>query len=130
VFEAIGTAGTGLQSYHTWLDVIADNVANVNDTTSPSGNVFRTHYVQVAENSGADGVHVASVTDQTENGVLQQDPTNPIADSQGYVRHADVNLSEQMGDMIMAQRAFQANASMIDRAKDAYQAALNIGKGV
>ena len=45
------------------------------------------------------------------------------------MRHADVNLSEQMGDMIMAQRAFQANASMIDRAKDAYQAALNIGKG-
>ena len=130
MFDAISASGTGLQSYHTWLDVIADNVANVNDTTSTSGNVFRTHYVQVAENSGGDGVHVASVTEQTNNGVLDEDPTNPIADSQGYVRHADVNLSEQMGDMIMAQRAFQANASMIDRAKDAYQAALNIGKGV
>jgi flagellar basal-body rod protein FlgC len=130
MFDAISTSGTGLQAYHTWLDVIADNVANVNDTTSPSGNVFRTHYVQVAENSGADGVHVASVTEQANNGTLDVDPTNPLADSQGYVRHADVNLSEQMGDMIMAQRAFQANASMIDRAKDAYQAALNIGKGV
>jgi flagellar basal-body rod protein FlgC len=130
MFDAISASGTGLQSYHTWLDVIADNVANVNDTTNTSGNVFRTHYVQVAENSGGDGVHVASVTEQTNNGVLQEDPTNPIADSQGYVRHADVNLSEQMGDMIMAQRAFQTNASMIDRANDAYQAALNIGKGV
>ena len=130
MFDAISTSATGLQAYHSWLDVIADNVANVNDTTSPSGNVFRTHYVQVAENSAGDGVHVASVTDQANNGVLQPDPTNPLADSQGYVRHADVNLSEQMGDMIMAQRAFQANASMIDRAKDAYQAALNIGKGV
>jgi flagellar basal-body rod protein FlgC len=130
MFDAISTSATGLQSYHTWLDVIADNVANVNDTTSPSGNVFRTHYVQVAENNGEDGVHVASVSNETNNGELEQDPTNPLADSQGYVRRADVNLSEQMGDMIMAQRAFQANASMIDRAKDAYQAALNIGKGV
>ena len=130
MFDAISTSATGLDTYRSWLDVIADNVANVNDTTSPSGNVFRTHYMQVAENNGADGVHVASVTEQANNGVLQQDPGNPIADSQGYIRHADVNLSEQMGDMIMAQRAFQANASMIDRAKDAYQAALNIGKGV
>jgi len=129
MFEAISTSGTGLQAYHTWLDVIADNVANVNDTTSTSGNVFRTHYVQVAENSGGDGVHVVGVTAQKNNGVVQPDPDNPLADSQGEVRHADVNLSEQMGDMIMAQRAFQANASMIDRAKDAYQAALNIGKG-
>jgi flagellar basal-body rod protein FlgC len=130
MFEAISTSATGLDTYRSWLDVIADNVANVNDTTSPSGNVFRTHYMQVAENNSADGVHVASVTEQQNNGVLQQDPGNPIADSQGYIRHADVNLSEQMGDMIMAQRAFQANASMVDRAKDAYEAALNIGKGV
>ena len=81
MFEAISTSGTGLQAYHTWLDVIADNVANVNDTTSTSGNVFRTHYVQVAENSGGDGVHVVGVTAQKNNGVVQPDPDNPLADS-------------------------------------------------
>jgi flagellar basal-body rod protein FlgC len=130
VFDAIGTSATALQTYRSWLDVIADNVANVNDTTTTNGQAFRTQYVQVAENSDADGVHVAAVTRQPENGVVQQDPSNPIADSQGNVRHADVDLSEQMGDMIMAQRAFQANAAMIDRAKDAYEAAMNLGKNV
>lgn len=130
MFDAISTSATGLETYRSWLDVIADNVANVNDTASPSNQVFRTHYMQVAENNGGDGVHVAGVTEQANNGLLQQDPGNPLADSQGYIRHADVNLSEQMGDMIMAQRAFQANASMIDRAKDAYEAALNLGKGI
>lgn len=130
MFDAINTSGTGMQTYRSWLDVIADNVANVNDTASPSGNVFRTHYVQVAENSGGDGVHVANVTEQTNDGVLEQDPSDPLADSQGNVRHADVDLSAQMGDMIMAQRAFEVNASMVDRAKDVYQAAINIGKGV
>ena len=130
MFEAIDTSATGLSTYRSWLDVIADNVANVNDTTTSNGQAFRTHYVQAAENSGGDGVHVESVTAQTANGVLQQDPSNPLADSQGYVRHADVDLSEQMGDMIMAQRAFQANTSMVDHARDVYQAAIDIGKNV
>jgi flagellar basal-body rod protein FlgC len=137
MFDAISTAGTGLQTYHTWLDVIADNIANVNDTAGPNGNVFRTHYVDVQSNGSGlnsdgagDGVHIASIVQQKENGILTQDPTNPRADSQGYVRRADVDLSEQMGEMIMAQRAFQANASVVDRAKQAYEAALNIGKGV
>jgi flagellar basal-body rod protein FlgC len=35
-----------------------------------------------------------------------------------------------MGDMIVAQRAYQANANVVDRAKATYEAAINIGKGV
>jgi flagellar basal-body rod protein FlgC len=34
-----------------------------------------------------------------------------------------------MGQLIMAQRGYEANLSVVDRAKDAYEAALNIGKG-
>ena len=130
MFDAINTSATGLSTYRSWLDTISDNIANVNDETTSSGKAFRTHYVQVAENQNADGVHVESVSEQAENGVLVQAPSDPLADSAGYVRRADVNLSEQMGDMIMAQRAFQANASMVDRAKDVYTAAINIGKGM
>jgi flagellar basal-body rod protein FlgC len=133
MFDAISTAGTGLTSYHTWLDVIANNVANMNDTAPTSGTVFATHYAQAAEVPGAggigQGVQITSVKETSTQGELVQDPTNPIADAQGYVRRTDVDLSEQMGDMIIAQRAYQANANVIDRAKDTYEAALNIGKG-
>ena len=92
--------------------------------------MFRERYVEAAENDGADGVHIASVTPSTENGVVTQDPDNPLADANGDVRHADVNLAGQMGDMIMAQRAFQANANVVDRAKATYEAAIAIGKGI
>ena len=64
------------------------------------------------------------------NGQLSYDPENPIADANGYIRRADVNLPEQMGYMIVAERAFQANAHMVDTAKETYQAAIAIGKGV
>jgi flagellar basal-body rod protein FlgC len=135
VFDAINTSGTGLQTYHTWLDVIANNIANVNDETTTDGQVFRTQYVRVqALPAGADGagtgVEVAALPESTENGEVVQDPTDPLADANGNVRRADVDLSAQMGDMIMAQRAFQANAASVDRAKDMYEAAINIGKGV
>jgi flagellar basal-body rod protein FlgC len=135
VFDAISTSGTGLQTYHTWLDTIANNIANVNDETTTDGQVFRTQYVRLeALPAGSDGVgsgvEVAALQDSGENGVLVQAPTDPLADANGYVRRADVDLSEQMGDMIMAQRAFQANAASVDRAKDMYEAAINIGKNI
>ena len=134
MFDAISTAGTGLNSYHTWLDVIANNVANMNDTAPTSGKVFTTHYAQATAipGSGAigQGVEISSVTEASGNGVLVQDALNPMADANGYIRSTDVNLAEQMGDMIVAQRAYQANANVVDRAKATYEAALQIGKGV
>jgi flagellar basal-body rod protein FlgC len=134
MFDAIGTSGTGLQTYHTWLDAVADNIANVNDTAPSNGQVFHSEYVQVsAVGNGSDGVGrgvAVTAVRRGDNGELEQDPTNPIADSQGFVRHADVDLSQQMGDMIMAQRAFQANATAIGHAKDVYEAAISIGKGI
>jgi flagellar basal body rod protein FlgC len=46
----------------------------------------------------------------------------------GYVRLPDIDLGTQMADLIMAQRGYQANAAVVDRAKDSYQAALEIGR--
>jgi flagellar basal-body rod protein FlgC len=133
MFDAISTAGTGLSSYHTWLDVISNNVANMNDTAPTSGTVFATHYAQAGEIPGSggigQGVQITSVRETSTQGEMVQDPNNPIADSQGYIRRTDVDLSQQMGDMIIAQRAYQANASVVDRAKETYEAAMNIGKG-
>jgi flagellar basal-body rod protein FlgC len=134
MFNAIGTAGTGLTTYHTWLDAIANNIANVNDTAPTNGQVFKAEFVQAsALGPGPDGVGSGvTVSAETEggNGVLANDPTNPLADREGNYRRADIDLSQQMGNMIMAQRGFQANASVIDRAKEVYEAAISIGKGI
>jgi flagellar basal-body rod protein FlgC len=56
------------------------------------------------------------------------EPDNPLADEQGYVRYPDIDLATQMGQLIMAQRGYQANAAVVDRAKETYQAALQIGR--
>jgi len=134
MFDAIGTAGTGLQTYHTWLDSIADNIANVNDVAPTSGQAFQQQYVQTTEIQGANGigagVEVSSLSSESGPGVEVQDPTNPLADANGYVLRSNVDLSQQMGNMIMAQRAFQANAEVVTNAKQTYQSAIDIGKGM
>jgi flagellar basal-body rod protein FlgC len=132
LFGAIGIAGTGVNVYRKWLDAVSDNLANINDVTTTSGNAFQARYViaqAVNYGSGEGGAQVGGAALGDPNGRLVYEPNNPIADENGYVRYPDIDLSSQMGQLIMAQRGYEANLAVVDRAKDAYEAALNVGKG-
>ena len=131
MFAAIGIAGTGVTVYRKWLDAVSDNIANMNNVAPTSGEAFRARYViaqAVDYGSGDGGVQVGGITLGSREGKLVYEPNHPSADAEGYVRYPDIDLGSQMTQMIMAQRGYQANLAVIDRAKDAYQAALQIGK--
>lgn len=135
LFSAINISGTGLTTFRTWIDTIANNIANVNTATSTSGPAFQATYTAAtALGPGEDGIGTGVQSDNSlkssAEGRLTYQPDNPLADSKGYVRLPDIDMSEQMGNLIMAQRAFQANAAVIDRAKETYQDAINIGKNL
>ena len=57
---------------------------------------------------------------------MESDPTNPLADKDGMVRAADVDLGQQMTNMMLAQRGYEANLATITQAENAYQAALGL----
>jgi len=127
-FDAIGIAGTGLTLHRKWLDAISDNMANINTAKPTSGAAFQARYVVAQEGEGVSGAYVAGAAYGSAVGRLVYEPDNPVADAKGYVRYPDIDLSEQMGALIMAQRGYQANAAVVDRAKESYQAALQIGR--
>jgi flagellar basal-body rod protein FlgC len=133
IFSAISTSGTGLSTFRTWIDVIANNMANINTVKPTSGAAFQAQYVQAqnvagqADGAGA-GVSITALPLSSPEGRLSYQPNNPLADAQGNVRLPDIDMGEQMGNLIMAQRAFQANAAVVDRARDTYLDAINIGK--
>lgn len=54
------------------------------------------------------------------------DPTHPDADENGYVTYPDINIVEEMVDMMMAGRAFDANVSVVSAAKQMITKALEI----
>jgi len=126
--DALGIAGTGLTLHRKWLDAVADNIANANTATATSGAAFQARYIVAQEGEGVSGAYVAGTAQGDAEGLLVYEPDNPIADADGYVRRPDIDLAEQMGELIMAQRGYQANAAVIDRAKTSYEAALQIGR--
>lgn len=127
-FDAIGIAATGLTVHRKWLDAVADNIANVNTAKPTSGAAFQARYVVAQEGEGTTGVYVKGAAFGSAEGRLVYEPANPLADKDGYVRYPDIDLASQMGQLIMAQRGYQANAAVVDRAKETYQAALQIGR--
>jgi len=126
--DALGIAGTGLTLHRKWLDAVADNIANANTATATSGAAFQARYIVAQEGEGVSGAYVAGTAQGDAEGLLVYEPDNPIADADGYVRRPDIDMAEQMGELIMAQRGYQANAAVIDRAKTSYEAALQIGR--
>ena len=128
-FDAIGIAGTALTVHRKWLDAISDNLANVNTAAPTSGPAFQARFIEVQAGSGNTGVYVNGTPQGDATGRLVYQPDSPLADKDGYVRYPDIDLNEQMGSLIMAQRGYQANAQVVDRAKDIYESALHIGKG-
>lgn len=126
-FDAIGIAGTALDVHRQWLDAISDNIANMNDVTSTSGNAFQARYIDAQAGPGDSGVYVAGSELGSAAGIVEYDPTNPLADANGDVRTPDIDLGDQMSSLIMAQRGYQANADVITQAKTMYEAAIQIG---
>ncbi|MFH5824904.1 flagellar basal body rod protein FlgC [Georgenia sp. AZ-5] len=127
-FDAIGIAGTAMTVHRKWLDAVSDNLANVNTVTATDGAAFQARYVVAQEGPGATGVYVAGAEWGDAEGRVTYEPDHPLADEDGYVRYPDIDMAEQMGHLIIAQRGYQANAAVVDRAKAAYEAALQIGQ--
>jgi flagellar basal-body rod protein FlgC len=136
LFPTFQTASSGLGVFRTWMDAVSDNMANLDTVRPTSGPAYQARFIvaqpigtgQEAITGAAAGAHVTGVTFGDPAGRLVHDPTNPLADAQGMVRYPDVDMGDQMTQLIIAQRGYEANLSVIDRAKDAYQQALTIGR--
>lgn len=129
MFGAMDTASTGVHLGRVWMDAVSDNIANLN-TVRPAGEEpFRARLVVAQDRAGQAGVGVRGIAQKTGDPVVVYDPGNPLADDGGYVTRPQVDLTEEMTHMLVAQRLYQANLAMIQQARDTYTSALQIGQG-
>ena len=126
-FDALHIAGSSLGMHQTWLDALSHNIANVNTVKGTDESAFQQQLV-VASAREDGGVEVAGVELGSAEGRLTYQPDHPLADQDGYVRLPDMELSDQMSSLIMAQRGFQASVTTTKHAQDSYAAALQIGR--
>jgi flagellar basal-body rod protein FlgC len=134
IFPVLAISGSGLRVQRTWLDAVADNIANINTVRPTSEAAFQARYVVAAAKRGDDstpvgvggGSEVAGIAYGDPNGRLVYMPGHPLADANGLVRVPDMDLGEQMTQLIMAQRGYQMNLVVIDRARETYLQAISI----
>jgi flagellar basal-body rod protein FlgC len=135
-FPVLSTMANGLSVFRTWMDAIGDNLANLNTVRSTDEDAFQARYVvaeavdygTAATPGIGTGSRVAGVEFGSAEGRVVYDPEHPLADAEGMVRMPDIDMGTQMTQLIQAQRGYQANLAVVDRARDAYLAALQIGR--
>ena len=146
LFDAINIAGSGLSAERLRMDVTAENLANAQSTRGADGQPYRRKEVvlQQADGagfdgalstamggapgsaSGARGVQVVGIAeDQTANRQIY-DPGHPDANAQGYVEMPNVDSVTEMVDLISASRAYEANVTAMQTAKQMFVKTLDL----
>lgn len=126
-FDMLRIADTALGAHQTWLDALADNIANVNTIRSTSQSAYQAKFPVLTAAAGG-GVDVSGIATSSTQGREVSMPDSPLADAQGYVRAPDEDLASQMSQLIMAQRGYQSSVSVTKTAQDTYAAAISIGQ--
>ena len=140
LFNSLSISASGLTAERLRLDVVANNIANASTTRSADGGpyqkravVFREKLVREMAGNGVNhvsrGVEVAAIVRDQSPPRIVYNPAHPDADENGFVAMPNVNLAVEMGDMITATRAFEANITVINATKNMAMRALEIGRG-
>jgi flagellar basal-body rod protein FlgC len=133
MFDTLGISASGLMVNRKWMDAVSDNMSNLNTVNPYDQAPFKERLVvaqAVDYGSGTGGVRVARVEFGGDpQGRIVYEPDHPLANEEGYVRYPDIDMGDQMVQLMMAQRGYQANLAVVERATNAYQAALRLGKG-
>lgn len=132
----VNASASALEAERTRLEVISQNIANANTTRGLDGKpysrqavVFESMLSQAGHGSAATpGLRVAGIIKDSRPPRMILNPGHPDADAQGFVAMPNVNIHEEMADMIVASRAFEANLAVIKNSRMLALQALTIGR--
>jgi flagellar basal-body rod protein FlgC len=143
LFDALGISGSGLTAQRLRMDVTAENLANAQSTKGADGQPYRRKDVVLQEATGSGfagalqnaqagssaagaGVQVSGVVADPSPGRRVYDPGHPDADARGYVTLPNVNPVTEMTDLIDASRAYEANVTAMQSAKQMFSKTLDL----
>lgn len=144
LFESFKISASGMTANRFWLDLISNNVANMNSTGTP-GNpanqpyrrqapVFQEMLRQKMSNgtepaAPGGGVRVSRLVQDTGEPRLVHEPGHPDADPEtGYVAYPNINILNEMVNLVAATRAYEANVTVLEAAKNMAGSALDMGR--
>ena len=132
MFSIFNVSSSAVSAQAQRLNVVASNLANVDAVAGPDGKAYKARQVvfQTAPMGSDDAacVRVSAIQESETPGRKVHDPSNPMADADGYVTHSNVNAVEEMVNMISASRSYQNNVEVMNTAKTLLLKTLQMGQ--
>jgi flagellar basal-body rod protein FlgC len=143
MFDALEVSASGLTAERMRMNVVAENLANAQTTRGADGQPYRRKEVVLQEAAAEGGfgaalagamrgtgrpggVQVAQIAQDQTPLKRVYDPGHPDADAEGYVQMPNVDSVSEMVDLISAQRAYEANVTAMQAAKQMFARTLEI----
>ncbi len=134
-FGVFKISASALFAQRKRMNVIASNMANVHSTKTQEGGpykrkdvLFVTMPIDTRDRGELEGVRVAEVIVDSSPPLMIHDPAHPDANSEGLVAMPNVNVIEEMVNMMMAARAYEANITAFNISKGMFMKTLEIGR--
>lgn len=131
-FVIFRVSASALEAQRTRMNVIASNMANVHSTKTEAGGPYKRKDVvfsaEPIEINGTEGVRVIDVVEDQTPPLLTYDPSHPDADKDGYVAMPNINIIEEMVNMMMATRAYEASVTAFNASKTMLMKTFEIGR--
>ncbi|MBF0287809.1 MAG: flagellar basal body rod protein FlgC [SAR324 cluster bacterium] len=143
--SSLSVSVSGMTAQRHRVRTISENLANAETTRTAEGGPYRRREVifaavsddrtfdqelleQDRSLSNATEVKVVGVVQDQRPPVLKYDPSHPDANEDGYVEMPNINTMEEMANLMMASRSYEANIAAFNASKNMAQSALDIGR--
>jgi flagellar basal-body rod protein FlgC len=144
-FKVFDIAGSGMSAESVRLNTVASNLANADSVSGDPSQVYQAKHPvfqsvqalgtaaigaaanQLSQQASA-SVKVSGIASNTAAPEARYDPSNPLANSDGYIYSSNVNVVEEMTDMISASRSYQNNVEVMNTARNMMLDTLKLGQ--
>jgi flagellar basal-body rod protein FlgC len=106
--------------FKTAMSKARTKLMRTNSGHLPTGAKVNSTPVEISKTSGKE------IADPASGYRMVHDPNHPDADADGFVKMPDIEIVSEMVDMITASRAYEANTTAIQAAKEMARNALEI----
>ena len=128
-------AGRSMAAQLVRLNTIASNLANAGNVADSEETAYRamkpvfvTQYADTVKESGISTTSIEGITTTDRKPERIYMPNHPIADEEGFVYQAAVNIEEEFIEMTETNRQYQNNVEVVTTLRALMMRTINMGK--
>ena len=128
-------AGRSMAAQLVRLNTIASNLANAGNVSDSEETAYRamkpvfgTQYADTVKESGISTTSIEGITTTDRKPERVYMPNHPVADEEGFVYQAAVNIEEEFIEMTETNRQYQNNVEVVTTLRALMMRTINMGK--